>query len=105
MWLSSSFLSLVLFFIRTLVITFIVIALIGFALKLVFSQRLTVLTLIIALVPLAARLNVNPWVVTMVVLIGSEPWFFCYQIYWHTLAYATTEGKGISYPLLYRDYA
>jgi anion transporter len=101
-WLSSSFLPLVLPFIKTPVITFIVIALIGFALKLVFSQRLTVLTLIIALVPLAARLNVNPWVVTMVILIGSEPWFFRYQIDWHTLAYATTEGKGFSYPLMCR---
>jgi di/tricarboxylate transporter len=101
-WLSSSFLPLVLPFIRTPVITFIVIALIGFALKLVFSQRLTVLTLVIALVPLAAQLNVNPWVVTMVILIGSEPWFFRYQIDWHTLAYATTEGKGFSYPLMCR---
>jgi len=101
-WLSSSFLPLVLPFIDTPVISFIVIALIGFALKLVFSQRLTVLTLVIALVPLAARLNVNPWVVTMVVLIGSEPWFFRYQIDWHTLAYATTEGKGFSYPLMCR---
>jgi hypothetical protein len=101
-WLSSSFLPLVLPFIETPVITFIVIALIGFVLKLVFSQRLTVLTLIIALVPLAARLNVNPWVVTMVGLIGSEPWFFRYQIDWHTLAYATTEGKGFSYPLMSR---
>ncbi|HEY3041711.1 MAG TPA: SLC13 family permease [Pyrinomonadaceae bacterium] len=101
-WLSSSFLPLVLPFIKTPVITFILIALIGFALKLVFSQRLTVLTLVIALVPLAARLNVNPWVVTMVVLIGSEPWFFRYQIDWHTLAHATTEGKGFSYPLMCR---
>jgi len=101
-WLSSSFLPLVLPFIKTPVITFIVIALIGFALKLVFSQRLTVLTLVIALVPLAARLNVNPWVVTMVILIGSELWFFRYQIDWHTLAYATTEGKGFSYPLMCR---
>ena len=38
----------------------------------------------------------------MVILIGSEPWFFRYQIDWHTLAYATTEGKGFSYPLMSR---
>ena len=38
----------------------------------------------------------------MIILVGSEVWFFTFQVDWHTLAYSTTEGKGFSYPLMYR---
>ena len=33
----------------------------------------------------------------MIVLVASEAWFFPFQVDWHTLAYATTDGKGFSY--------
>ena len=33
----------------------------------------------------------------MIVLVASEVWFFPFQVDWHSLAYATTDGKGFSY--------
>jgi len=38
----------------------------------------------------------------MIVLIATEVWFFPFQVDWHTLADATTDGKGFSYKLLCR---
>jgi hypothetical protein len=58
--------------------------------------------LAIALLPLAGDLNVNPWIMIMIILIASEVWFFSFQVDWHTLAYSTTDGKGFSYPLMSR---
>jgi hypothetical protein len=40
--------------------------------------------------------------VTPIILVGSEVWFFTFQVDWHALAYSTTEGKGFSYPLMSR---
>ena len=44
----------------------------------------------------------SPWVMTMIILIASEVWFFPFQVDWHTLAYSTTDGKGFSYRLMSR---
>ena len=96
-WLVSLFAPLVVPFRETPALAFIVIALITYAVKLVFTSFLTVVTLVIALLPLAADLQVNPWIVIMIVLIASEVWFFRFQVDWHTLAYATTDNKGFSY--------
>ncbi|MPZ77031.1 MAG: hypothetical protein GEU77_10965 [Deltaproteobacteria bacterium] len=38
----------------------------------------------------------------MIVLIGSEVWFFPFQVDWHTMAYATTGGRGFGYALMTR---
>ena len=78
------------------------IALITYAVKLVFTSFLTVVTLCIALLPLAGDLQINPWIMIMIILIASEVWFFRFQVDWHTLAFATTDGKGFSYPLMNR---
>ena len=83
-------------------LTFIIIALISYAVKLAFTSFLTVVTLCVALLPLAADMNMSPWVIAMIVLIASEVWFFRFQVDWHTLAYSTSEGKGFSYPLMSR---
>jgi len=56
----------------------------------------------IALVPLSGEMGISPWIIIMIVLMGSEVWFFPFQVDWHTLAYSTTEGKGFSYPLMCR---
>ena len=82
------------------VLAFVIIALITYAVKLVFTSFLTVVTLAIALLPLAADLHVSPWIIIMIVLIASEVWFFSFQVDWHTLAYSTTGGKGFSYRLI-----
>jgi anion transporter len=79
---------------------FIVVILISYALKLFFTSFLTVVALTVALLPLAAEMNMSPWVVAMIVLIGSEVWFFRFQVDWHTLAFSTSEGKGFSYPMM-----
>jgi anion transporter len=84
------------------VLSFIVIALITYATKLVFTSFLTVVTLTVALLPLASQMGLNPWVVAMIILIASEVWFFPFQVDWHTMAYGCTEGKGFSYSLMYR---
>ena len=83
-------------------LSFIIIAFISYAVKLVFTSFLTVVTLTVALLPLSIDLGISPWVMAMIILVGSEVWFFTFQIDWHTLAYSTTEGKGFSYPLMSR---
>ncbi len=96
-WLVGLFAPLVVPFSATPALAFIVIALITYAVRLVFTSFLTVVTLVIALLPLAVELQINPWIMIMIVLIASEMWFFPFQVDWHSLAYATTDGKGFSY--------
>ena len=96
-WLVGLFAPLVVPFSATPALAFVVIALITYAVRLVFTSFLTVVTLVIALLPLAVELQINPWVMIMIVLIASEMWFFPFQVDWHSLAYATTDGKGFSY--------
>ena len=96
-WLVNLFSPLILPFADTPAIAFVIIALITYAVKLVFTSFLTVVTLVIALLPLAGDLQVSPWIIIMIILIASEVWFLPFQIDWHTLAYATTDGKGFSY--------
>src|SRR6185503_10172019 len=81
---------------------FVVIALMTYALKLVFTSFLAVVTLCVALLPLSIDVGMNPWIIAMIILIASEVWFFPYQVDWHMLAYSTTDGKGFSYPLMCR---
>jgi di/tricarboxylate transporter len=83
-------------------LSFIAIALIAYAVKLVFTSFLTVVTLTVALLPLSIDMGISPWIMAMIILVGSEVWFFTFQVDWHTLAYSTTEGKGFSYPIMYR---
>lgn len=79
---------------------FLIIALLTYALKLVFTSFLAVVTLCVALLPLSVDVGMSPWIIAMIVLIASEVWFFPYQVDWHMLAYSTTDGKGFSYPLM-----
>jgi di/tricarboxylate transporter len=81
---------------------FIVIALVTYALKLLFTSFLTVVTLSVALVPLSVDVGMSPWIIAMIILMASEVWFFPFQVDWHTMAYSTTEKKGFSYPLMCR---
>jgi anion transporter len=81
---------------------FIVIALMTYALKLIFTSFLAVVTLCVALLPLSVDVGMSPWIIAMIILIASEVWFFPYQVDWHMLAYSTTDGKGFSYPLMCR---
>lgn len=83
-------------------LSFIIIALIAYSVKLVFTSFLTVVTLTVALLPLSVDMGISPWIMAMIILMGSEVWFFTFQVDWHTLAYSTTEGKGFSYPLMSR---
>jgi anion transporter len=81
---------------------FIIIALLTYALKLIFTSFLAVVTLCVALLPLSVDVGMSPWIIAMIILIASEVWFFPYQVDWHMLAYSTTDGKGFSYPLMCR---
>jgi anion transporter len=81
---------------------FIIIALMTYALKLIFTSFLAVVTLCVALLPLSVDVGMSPWIIAMIILIASEVWFFPYQVDWHMLAYSTTDGKGFSYPLMCR---
>ncbi|HWP56943.1 MAG TPA: SLC13 family permease [Candidatus Acidoferrales bacterium] len=101
-WLAGFLLPIVSPFIDRPLLSFAVIALVIYALKLVFTSGLAVITLSVLLIPLAPDMGVSPWVMIMIVLIATEVWFFAFQIDWHTLAYSVTEGKGFSYPLLCR---
>jgi anion transporter len=83
-------------------LSFVAIALIAYAVKLIFTSFLTVVTLTVALLPFAVDMGISPWIMAMIILVGSEIWFFKFQVDWHTLAYSTTEGKGFSYPLMSR---
>jgi anion transporter len=83
-------------------LSFIAIALIAYAVKLIFTSFLTVVTLTVALLPLSIDMGISPWIMAMIILVGSEVWFFKFQVDWHTLAYSTTEGKGFSYLLMSR---
>lgn len=83
-------------------IAFLIIALFIYALKLIFTSGLAVITLSIVLIPLAVEMQISPWIIIMLILIATEVWFFPFQVDWHTLASATTEGKGFSYRLMSR---
>jgi anion transporter len=96
-WLVGILSPLILPFVNHPAVSFIIICLISYAFKLVFTSFLTVVALTVALLPLAVDLGVSPWIVAMLVLVGSEVWFFRFQVDWHTLAFATTESKGFSY--------
>jgi anion transporter len=89
-------------FLNSPALSFIAIVLIAYAVKLVFTSFLTVVTLTVALLPLSVDLGISPWIMAMIILVGSEVWFFTFQVDWHTLAYSTTEGKGFRYPFMYR---
>ncbi|HEY6199100.1 MAG TPA: SLC13 family permease [Candidatus Binatia bacterium] len=83
-------------------ISFIMIALFIYVMKLFFTSGLAVITLSIVLIPLAVDMQISPWIIIMLILIATEVWFFPFQVDWHTLAMATTEGKGFSYRLMGR---
>ena len=83
-------------------LSFLIIALIAYATKLVFTSFLTVVTLTVALLPLSIDMGISPWIMAMIILVASEVWFFTFQVDWHTLAYSTTGGKGFTYPLMSR---
>jgi anion transporter len=78
-------------------VSFIIIALFIYALKLIFTSGIAVVTLSIVLIPLAVDMQISPWIIVMLILIATEVWFFPFQVDWHTLANATTDGKGFSY--------
>jgi anion transporter len=99
-WLVGLISPLIFPFIDRPAISFIIIALIAYALKLLFTSFLTVVTLSVALIPLSVDMGISPWVMAMIILIASEVWFFRFQVDWHTLAFSTTEGKGFTYPLM-----
>jgi di/tricarboxylate transporter len=101
-WLVSMFAPVILPFTNSPALCFSVIILIAIAVKLAFTSFLTVVTLTVALLPLASELGISPWVMAMIVLMGSEVWFLRFQVDWHTMASATTGGKGFSYPMMYR---
>jgi anion transporter len=101
-WLVGMFAPVILPFTNSPALCFTVIILIAVAVKLAFTSFLTVVTLTVALLPLAPELGISPWVMVMIVLMGSEVWFFRFQVDWHTMASATTGGKGFSYPMMYR---
>lgn len=101
-WLAGFISPLILPFVDTPALSFVIIALIAYALKLVFTSFLTVVTLSVVLIPLSIDMRISPWIMTMIILVGSEVWFFPFQVDWHTLSYSTTEGKGFTYPLMSR---
>lgn len=101
-WLVGMFAPVLLPFTNSPALCFTVIILIAVAVKLAFTSFLTVVTLTVALLPLAPELGISPWVMAMIVLMGSEVWFFRFQVDWHTMASATTGGKGFSYPMMSR---
>lgn len=101
-WLVGFISPVVLPFVDTPAISFLIIALITYALKLLFTSFLTVVTLCVALLPLSIDMGISPWVMSMIILTASEVWFFRFQVDWHTLSYSTTEGKGFTYPLMSR---
>jgi len=102
LWLVDVISPMILPFMDSPVWFFLVIALLTYALKLVFTSFLAVVTLCVALLPLAIDVGMSPWIIAMIILIASEVWFFPYQVDWHMLAYSTTDGKGFSYPLMCR---
>ena len=81
---------------------FVIIALLTYALKLIFTSFLTVVTLSVALIPISVDVGMSPWIIAMIILMASEVWFFPFQVDWHTMAYAVTDRKGFSYPLMCR---
>ena len=83
-------------------LTFIVIALCIYVLKLIFTSGLAVVLLSVLLIPLSEDMGISPWIMVMIILVATEVWFFPFQVDWHTLANSTTEGKGFTYRLLCR---
>jgi anion transporter len=101
-WLVGMFAPVILPLTNSPALCFTVIIIIAIAVKLAFTSFLTVVTLTVALLPLASELGISPWVMAMIVLMGSEVWFLRFQVDWHTMASATTGGKGFSYPMMSR---
>ncbi|HZD40897.1 MAG TPA: SLC13 family permease, partial [Terriglobales bacterium] len=74
-WLVNVMSPLVLPFINSPAWFFVIIALVTYALKLVFTSFLTVVTLCVALLPLSIDVGMSPWIIAMIILIASEVWF------------------------------
>jgi len=51
---------------------FLIIALLTYALKLIFTSFLAVVTLSVALLPLSIDVGMSPWIIAMVVLIDPQ---------------------------------
>ena len=79
-----------------------IIVVISYTARLVLTSFLTVVILSVALFSYSPDLSISPWILTMIILVASEVWFFSFQVDWHTLAYSTTEGKGFSYRFMHR---
>jgi anion transporter len=101
-WLVQLISPLILPYLHSPALLFVVIAVITYALKLFFTSFLTVVTLCVALLPLSVDVEMSPWVISMIILMASEVWFFPFQVDWHTLAYSTSQKKGFTYPLMSR---
>jgi hypothetical protein len=101
-WLVELISPVILPFLHSPSLLFIVIAVLTYALKLFFTSFLTVVTLSVALLPLSVDIEMSPWVIAMIILMASEVWFFPFQVDWHTLAYSTSDRKGFTYPLMSR---
>lgn len=101
-WMVGMFAPVILPLTNSPALCFTVIIVIAIVVKLAFTSFLTVVTLTVALLPLASELGISPWVMAMIVLMGSEVWFLRFQVDWHTMADATTGGKGFSYPMMSR---
>ena len=101
-WMVGMFAPVILPLTNSQALCFTVIIVIAIVVKLAFTSFLTVVTLTVALLPLASELGISPWVMAMIVLMGSEVWFLRFQVDWHTMADATTGGKGFSYPMMSR---
>ena len=102
LWLVEIVSPIILPYVNSPALFFIIIALLTYVVKLIFTSFLAVVTLCVALLPLSIDVGMSPWIIAMVILIASEVWFFPYQVDWHMLAYSTTDGKGFSYPLMCR---
>jgi anion transporter len=101
-WLVQLISPLILPYLHSPALLFIIIAAITYVLKLFFTSFLTVVTLCVALLPLSVDMEISPWVIAMIILLASEVWFFPFQVDWHTLAYSTSQRKGFTYPLMMR---
>jgi hypothetical protein len=101
-WLVEVASPLILPFVDNPALLFVIVALLTYALKLVFTSFLAVVTLSVALIPLSIDVGMSPWIIAMVILMASEVWFFPFQVDWHTLAYMVSEKKGFSYPYMCR---
>ncbi|MCQ6560456.1 SLC13 family permease [Paenibacillus mendelii] len=69
----------------------------SFLVTLVVRDDPAVILLVTALLPLAEQAGIHPWILVIIILLSTDPFFFTYQSPTYLTAYYSSDGKAFSH--------